>query len=120
MKIEIWSDIMCPFCYIGKRKFEAALEKFDHKNDVDVTWHSFQLQPGLTSSPGKNINEYLAEIKSIPLQQAKEMMNNYGYSGVERLLLLLHHYNLRSIGIGDSGSSGAALMKEMVVKMMTS
>ena len=52
------------------------------------------------------------------LQQAKDMMKNYGYSGLERILLLLHHYNLKSIGVGDSGSSGAMLMKEMVVKMM--
>lgn len=52
------------------------------------------------------------------LQQAKLMMKNYGFSGMERLLLLLHHYNLRSIGIGDSGTSGPMLMKEMVAKMM--
>ena len=52
------------------------------------------------------------------LQQAKDMMRNYGYEGMERLLLLLHHYNLKSVGVGDTGSSGAALMKEMVVKMM--
>ncbi|MBC7934621.1 MAG: DNA polymerase III subunit delta [Rhizobacter sp.] len=52
------------------------------------------------------------------LQQGKLMMKNYGYTGVEKLLLLLHHYNLRSIGIGDSGSSGPMLMKEMVAKMM--
>ncbi|RYY69843.1 MAG: DNA polymerase III subunit delta [Chitinophagaceae bacterium] len=52
------------------------------------------------------------------LQQGKLMMKNYGYSGVEKLVLLLHHYNLRSIGVGDSGSSGPALMKEMVAKMM--
>lgn len=52
------------------------------------------------------------------LQQGKLMMKNYGYTGVEKLLLLLHHYNLRSIGVGDSGSSGPMLMKEMVAKMM--
>lgn len=52
------------------------------------------------------------------LQQGKLMMKNYGYSGVERIILLLHQYNLRSIGVGDSGSSGPALMKEMVAKMM--
>jgi len=54
----------------------------------------------------------------VALQQAKDMMRNYGYDGIERLLLLLHHYNLRSVGIGDSGSSSASLMKEMVAKMM--
>ncbi|RYY48407.1 MAG: DNA polymerase III subunit delta [Chitinophagaceae bacterium] len=52
------------------------------------------------------------------LQQGKLMIKNYGFPGVERLILLLHQYNLRSIGIGDSGSGGPALMKEMVTKMM--
>ena len=52
------------------------------------------------------------------LQQAKDMMKNYGYSGIEKLLLLLHHYNLKSVGVGDSGTSHASLMKEMVLKMM--
>ena len=52
------------------------------------------------------------------LRQAHEMMKNYGYSGMEKLILLLHHYNLKGVGIGDTGSSGASLMKEMVVKMM--
>lgn len=52
------------------------------------------------------------------MQQGKLMMKNYGYEGVERMLLLLHHYNLRSIGVGDMGTSGGQLMKEMVAKMM--
>ena len=52
------------------------------------------------------------------LSQGKETMNNYGYSGVEKLLLLLHHYNLKSVGIGDNGTPGYTLMKEMVVKMI--
>ncbi len=52
------------------------------------------------------------------LQQGKLMMKNYGYSGVEKLLLLLHHYNLKSVGVGDNGTSGPLLMKEMVAKMM--
>lgn len=52
------------------------------------------------------------------LQQAKDVMKNYGYDGVEKLLLLLHLYNLKSVGVGDTGTPGASLMKEMVVKMM--
>lgn len=52
------------------------------------------------------------------LQQGKLMMKNYGYQGVERLLLLLHQYNLKSVGVGDNGTSGPMLMKEMVAKMM--
>ncbi|MEP6710951.1 MAG: DNA polymerase III subunit delta [Ferruginibacter sp.] len=52
------------------------------------------------------------------LQQAKDLMKNYGYNGIEKLLLLLHHYNLKSIGVGDNGTPHASLMKEMVLKMM--
>jgi predicted DsbA family dithiol-disulfide isomerase len=73
MKVEIWSDVMCPFCYIGKRKFEKALAAFEGKENVQIEWKSFQLNPNLKTEPGKNISQYLAEIKGIPLEQAKEM-----------------------------------------------
>lgn len=72
MKVEIWSDVMCPFCYIGKRKFEKSLEEF-HGDEVQVTWRSFQLNPGLKTEPGKNIHQYLAEIKGISTKQAKQL-----------------------------------------------
>lgn len=54
---------MCPFCYIGKRKFEQALQRFEGKNEVVVDWHSFQLDPYMKSQPGKDIYSYLAEAK---------------------------------------------------------
>ena len=46
MRVEIWSDVVCPWCYIGKRKFEAALASFDGRDDVEVVWRPFQLDPG--------------------------------------------------------------------------
>lgn len=73
MKVEIWSDVMCPFCYIGKRRFESALEQFAHKDEVEIVWKSFQLNPYMKTEPGKNINEYLAEIKGWSVEQAREM-----------------------------------------------
>lgn len=73
MKIEIWSDIMCPFCYIGKRKFEQALELFSDKADVILDWKSFQLMPGLKTLSGKNMDGFLAEHKEISLEEAKAM-----------------------------------------------
>jgi predicted DsbA family dithiol-disulfide isomerase len=73
MNVEIWSDVVCPFCYIGKRKFETALSKFSHKNDIKIIWHSFQLAPDMEYAPGKNLNDWLAEKKGMPVQQAKEM-----------------------------------------------
>ncbi len=63
MKVDIWSDVLCPFCYIGKRKFEAALEQFPNKENVEVVWHSFQLDPSLKTQPGKNVYDHLAERK---------------------------------------------------------
>ncbi|MUV05522.1 thioredoxin domain-containing protein [Flavobacterium rakeshii] len=76
MKIEIWSDIMCPFCYIGKRRFEEALATFEGKNDVEIEWKSFLLSPELKTDPTKNIHQYLAEHKNISLEEAKGM-NDY-------------------------------------------
>lgn len=45
MKVEIWSDVVCPWCAIGKRRFDQALERFDHRDDVEVVWRSFELDP---------------------------------------------------------------------------
>jgi predicted DsbA family dithiol-disulfide isomerase len=63
MKVDIWSDVNCPFCYIGKRKFELALEQFEHKDQVEVEWHSFELDPNAETRPGLNAYDYLAEKK---------------------------------------------------------
>lgn len=76
MKVEIWSDVMCPFCYIGKRLFENALEQFIAKDSIEVVWKSFQLNPAMKTEPGKNINQYLSEVKGWSLAQAKQA-NDY-------------------------------------------
>ena len=73
MKIEIWSDIMCPFCYIGKRKFEAALDKFEYKTDIEIVWKSFQLDSTIQYTPNKDVYSYLAERKGMTLEQSKNM-----------------------------------------------
>ena len=78
MKVEIWSDIMCPFCYIGKRNFEAALKEFDAKNEIEIEWKSFQLDPTIPKSFEKKVStyEYLAERKGMPVERSKEMHDN--------------------------------------------
>lgn len=73
MKVEIWSDVMCPFCYIGKRRFENALKDFGYPDQVKVVWRSFQLNPDMETDPDTNINEYLAEAKGWSLEQAQQM-----------------------------------------------
>jgi len=64
---------MCPFCYIGKRRFEQALEEFEYANRIDIHWRSFQLNPDMETNPEANINEYLADAKGWSLEQARQM-----------------------------------------------
>lgn len=73
MKIEVWSDVMCPFCYIGKRRFEEALQQFEHKDKVEVEWKSFQLNPDMVTDPSVNISQYLADAKGWTLEYAQQM-----------------------------------------------
>lgn len=61
MKVDIWSDVRCPFCYIGKRKFEMALARFEHKDKVEIEWHSFELDPNAETLLDKSPYDYLAE-----------------------------------------------------------
>ncbi|MBD1387181.1 DsbA family oxidoreductase [Mucilaginibacter rigui] len=76
MKVEIWSDVMCPFCYIGKRRFEDALQQFKHKDEVEIEWKSFQLNPDMVTDPSTNINQYLADAKGWTLDYAQQMNNH--------------------------------------------
>jgi predicted DsbA family dithiol-disulfide isomerase len=73
MQVEIWSDVMCPFCYIGKRKFEAALSQFAHKENIEVIWKSYQLNPEMKTDTNKNSIVALAEHKGISIEDSKEM-----------------------------------------------
>lgn len=73
MKVEIWSDVMCPFCYIGKRRFEKALDQLSGKENIEVIWKSYQLNPELQTDPTKNINQYLSEVKGMSLERAAQL-----------------------------------------------
>jgi len=76
MKVEIWSDVVCPFCYIGKSKFEKALGEFAHRTDVEVEWKSFQLTPNFEPVPGESIHASLAKKKGVPEAEGRRM-NDY-------------------------------------------
>lgn len=73
MKIEIWSDIVCPFCYLGKREFEIALNEFPYKEEIEVIWKSFQLSPNLKTNTQLSIYDHLSREKGIPEEQARSM-----------------------------------------------
>ena len=59
VRIDIWSDVVCPWCYIGKRRLESALADFEHAADVDVVWHSYQLDPGAPSEAAESVAAHL-------------------------------------------------------------
>lgn len=63
MKVDIWSDTRCPFCFIGKKNFEKALQNFAQNDKIEVNWHSFQLDPKMKTDLSRNQYEYLSDIK---------------------------------------------------------
>ncbi|WP_324719617.1 DsbA family oxidoreductase [Salinimicrobium sp. HB62] len=75
MEIKIWSDVRCPFCYIGKRKLEAALEQFPQKDKVRISWKSFQLDPSLETRTDMNVIDYFVETKGVTAEQARQMLS---------------------------------------------
>jgi predicted DsbA family dithiol-disulfide isomerase len=98
MKVEIWSDVMCPFCYIGKRKFEKALEQFPHKANVEVVWKSFQLDPTLKTDAKTTVNQMLADKKGWSMEYAKEMNDHVSRIAKEAGLT----YNLSEAVVANS------------------
>jgi len=75
VNVEIWSDIACPWCYVGKRRFEAALAAFEHRDDVEVTWRSFELDPQAPAERGGQRAEHLAAKYGSSLEQARAMQD---------------------------------------------
>lgn len=116
MKVEIWSDIMCPFCYIGKRRFEAALKTFPWREKVEIEWRSFELNPNLKYIPGRDAYDYIAEIKGQTrewsvrvhnglVQTARSLGLEYNFDRVKITNSFDAHRVIqlaRSLGIADS------------------
>ena len=83
LTVEIWSDVVCPFCYVGKRRFENGLGEFEHRQEVQVTWRSFQLDPSARFVPGRSIYEYLAKSKGIALATSRRMHDRLADTAAE-------------------------------------
>lgn len=73
MKIEIWSDVMCPFCYIGKRHLEKALESAPFSDEIDIEWKSYQLNPDYHNTQNESVYDYLARAKGMRVSDAKQL-----------------------------------------------
>ena len=73
MHVEIWSDIACPWCYVGKRRFESALAQYEHAGEVTVTWRSFELDPAAPAERPEGAAKHLAEKYGVSVEQARAM-----------------------------------------------
>ncbi|KQS66509.1 DsbA family oxidoreductase [Modestobacter sp. Leaf380] len=102
MKVEIWSDVVCPWCYIGKRRFETALSRFEHADDVEVVWRSFQLDPSvaegdvhptlpaLAAKYGRSEDEMRTQMTQLDALAAEEGLDYDLANGVSGNTLLAH------------------------------
>ncbi|MGH9126135.1 MAG: DsbA family protein [Acidimicrobiales bacterium] len=76
MKVEIWSDVVCPWCYVGKRRFEAALSEFPHAAEVEIHWRSFELDPGAPARREGPYAERLATKYGMTVAQAHKSIDH--------------------------------------------
>ena len=89
MQVEIWSDVICPWCYIGKRRFETALADFAHRDDVQVIWRSFELDPNAPQQYPGTLEDRLARKYGVSPQEAAAM--NARVTGVAAEVGLEYH-----------------------------
>ncbi len=88
MRVEIWSDIACPWCYIGKRRFDVALSRFAHRDAVDVRWRSFELDP---AAPAVRDEPYLDRLSAkyrMTLSDADALIDRMISAGAENGVVL--------------------------------
>ncbi len=98
MKVQIWSDVVCPYCYIGKREFEHALAQFPHKDQVEVEWKSFELDREAPVRSADDMYDHLAKKYGRTREQAKEMVADV----VERARTVGVEYNMDKAIMGNS------------------
>ena len=101
MKIEIWSDIACPFCYIGKRKLEKAIQRLPDSEGIVLEWKSFQLNPTLQTDPNQNTLTYLAETKGWTMEQTVQMTAQVTAMGKEEGL----NFNFEKTAVANTKRS---------------
>jgi predicted DsbA family dithiol-disulfide isomerase len=94
VKIEIWSDIVCPWCYIGKRRLEKALADFPH--EVEVVWRAYQLDPGAPLEPVESVAESLGRKYGGGVEAGRAMIDRVEAVAAEEGMLWRHHQSRRA------------------------
>lgn len=98
MKVDIWSDIACPWCFIGKRRFESALAEFAHRDEVEIHWHSYQLDPSLPEHYDGGEVDYLVASKGMARDQVQQMIGYVSEQAEGEGL----HYDFAALKVANS------------------
>lgn len=101
MRIDIWSDVVCPWCYIGKRRLETALSTFPHADAIEVVWHSYQLDPGAPTTPVETVAEALGRKYGGGPDAGRTMIDRVEAVAAEEGMLWRHHDSKR-VGTMDA------------------
>lgn len=86
LKIEVWADIVCPWCYVGKRHLEAAIDQLDV--DVEIVWRSYELDPGMALDVNKPLDEILSKKYRVSLDEAKAMQDRMASNAADQGLCM--------------------------------
>jgi len=130
LQIDIWSDIACPWCLIGKRRFDRALAAFPHRDQVSVTYRSFQLDPSLPESWDGTETDYLAQVKGLDPAQVRQMLAqvtsvaaeeglHYDFDALVVANSLKAHRLLHAARRADEGGTGAAVTVRLKEALLT-
>lgn len=125
MRIDVWSDVVCPWCYIGKRRLERALESFDHADDVEVVWHSYELDPSSPRVPTERTVEMLARKYGGGVEGAQRMMDQVEAVAAEEGLVYrlsqtlrvntIDAHRLLHLALHDGGREVQSALKEALL-----
>ncbi len=88
MKVEIWSDVACPWCYVGKRRFDAAVTRFEHRDSLDVRWRSFELDPSAPAVREEAYVDKLATKYGVTVAEAEDMIDRMIEAGARSGVVL--------------------------------
>ena len=99
MNVEIWSDVMCPYCYLGKKQFEIALNQFEGKDDVSITWRSFELNPDIVFDENNDLYSYLSKIKGMNRTDIENNFNRLAEQGKIMNIDLKQHSKIMQISM---------------------
>lgn len=113
MKIEIFSDVGCPWCFIGKRRFERALSEFPQRDQIEVEWKSYQLDPTLPEHESRSELEYLSQVKGMPADQVRQMLAHVGSQAEGEGL----HYDFDSLVVANSWKAHRVIQRAKAVSL---